>query len=266
LLTDELLSRLAPFLDTIQISLDGASRAANDDVRGMGTFELGIKAIKASDRCAQTWPNVLTRISMTLCLTNASDIKSNFGKLRDMLSLQGRHEFIISCVTGRGRAKDNVGLCASSETMHEIHDDVIRSLGRTGLYAVPDPKARIAKTNCGFGESVCVGPDGQMYPCAIIDQRPIPVPEGGLAEAMRRIRHLAQTTDVDCISACSSCELRYVCGGPCRVAAQAQALDGLQEFICFDKSARARILIKRFETLEDVLVVAPTKEAANGEW
>ena len=62
-----------------------------------------------------------------------------------------------------------------------------------------------------------VGPDGTVYPCHLLDGPICHIDDHPLPEIIALLRGLIYQTDVDHIEGCSTCEIRYLCGGSCRV-------------------------------------------------
>ncbi len=74
-------------------------------------------------------------------------------------------------------------------------------------------------TGCGYAEQVVVAPDGGVHPCHLLDGAICHLDDMPLTEIVQLIGGLAQQIDVDHVEGCSTCEIRYLCGGSCRVLA-----------------------------------------------
>ncbi|MEZ5357859.1 MAG: radical SAM protein [Candidatus Zixiibacteriota bacterium] len=98
LINEDLARRLSPIVDYIQISIDGANAAVNDKIRGNGSYDMAIKAIKA---CV----NNNIPIGMGMVLT-----KLNVHQITDYIEL-GKSLGATACNFSRlqhtGRAKLN---------------------------------------------------------------------------------------------------------------------------------------------------------------
>ena len=74
--------------------------------------------------------------------------------------------------------------------------------------------------SCGMstGQVSAFGPDGQIAQCPLHEQRPVRSAHvnASLEEAPLQT---ATALGVDNLPHCSDCQLRYICGGPCRAAA-----------------------------------------------
>jgi radical SAM protein with 4Fe4S-binding SPASM domain len=72
-------------------------------------------------------------------------------------------------------------------------------------------------TGCGYFEQFVVGPRGHVYPCHLLDHAIGHVDDRPVAEFTRLLYEMAGYLDVDHTEGCSACDIRYLCGGTCRV-------------------------------------------------
>jgi radical SAM protein with 4Fe4S-binding SPASM domain len=194
-----------PLVDSVQISLDGPDAASNDLIRGTNTYKKIIKAIDIL--VAQGTP---TRIGMSVMLQNWESWKVGF------LDFAARYantsvEFRLSFgLTHYGRAE---GLAPISvKDVQPIAAKFMEQMnGTTG------PKITRITKGCGYCEQLVVGPDGTVYPCHLLDAPMCNIDDYPVPDLIGILKRTAGKFDVDHVEGCNRCEIRYLCGGTCRV-------------------------------------------------
>ncbi len=117
--------------------------------------------------------------------------------------------------------------------LHQVRFRSLLPLGRArslNLHRIPVEKISIEKwvqdkyitrSNCGLGQVLMINPDGNVYPCHVYaDQDHLigNVFEQSIFDLVKRKKCTdLRTIGVDSDKTCRSCQLRYLCGGPCRV-------------------------------------------------
>ena len=74
------------------------------------------------------------------------------------------------------------------------------------------------KKNCGFG-GISIGPNGSVFWCNRIHElsSEFNVFKDDFTEIIEQSNIVKQATSVDNVSPCKDCEIRYICGGGCRL-------------------------------------------------
>jgi radical SAM protein with 4Fe4S-binding SPASM domain len=191
--------------NSVQISLDGPDAATNDLVRGTNTYKKIIKAIDLL--VAQGTP---TRIGMSVMLQNWEAWKTGFLEFASRYA-NSSVEFRLSFgLTHYGRGESLAPIAV--DDVQPIAAAFMEKMNKT-----TGPKISRITKGCGYCEQLVVGPDGTVYPCHLldapmchIDDYPVPV----LIDILNRT---AGKFDVDHVEGCNRCEIRYLCGGTCRV-------------------------------------------------
>ncbi len=165
LLDAERVARLATSrLVAIQVSLDGASSATCDEIRGKGVFNKAIEAVKLL--AASSIP---TSINTVLTAQNASQIPAMYD-LAGSLGVSLR----VSRFRPSGRGADNWEDLRPSPTQLLAFSDWLSKSGdvRTGdsFFSLTSQERQGLGLNlCGAAKlTCCVGPTGNMYPCAFL--------------------------------------------------------------------------------------------------
>lgn len=71
--------------------------------------------------------------------------------------------------------------------------------------------------SCGYCEQLVIGPDGNIYPCHLLEGAIGHVNDMPLHDFFFKIRDIAKQHQVENMEICKNCDLRKICGGTCRV-------------------------------------------------
>jgi radical SAM protein with 4Fe4S-binding SPASM domain len=215
----ERLRGIAPERLRLQVSLDGATAATNDPVRGAGTFE----RILAGIRNAVTAGHAPT-ISTVVTQSNVSEL----ARFPELVKEVGATSWHLLWIHRKGRWAELNGSFVPAATLLAqvrraqqaaaeagVRIDNIESF-RDRVDGVPG--TRVDLSNAGV-ESLCVYADGRVYPSAATVQYPtleLGHWTGGnlgalLAESQvsRSLRGLSVADK----PVCNECRFRYLCGG-----------------------------------------------------
>lgn len=244
LINDKILAQIQRLtkLRCVQVSLEGASPESNDAIRGEGTFQKVIRAVRLLRS-----RGISVNIMFTLQRRNVGDIPS----LIDLAAAEGISALTIERLvpTGSG-AKSRDELLAPEEIksvfdyISERAEQEIKVRGQTaisrsrplwvmcngGYPSKYTPNKEAAGGICSIGlDGLCILPDATILPC-----RRLPIPIGNLKnDSLLKIWHtsdlLWEIADKRNLKGkCNSCEFITQCGG-CRAMAYACTGDYLAE-------------------------------------
>lgn len=192
-------------VDEVQVSLDGPDAASNDPIRGEGTYA---KIVRAVDCLLEA--EVKTRIGMTAMTANWDAFKREFFNFASRYAdkpLEYRMNFEVMTY-GRG------------ETITD-HLDVrdVQPVAEAFMGAGTPRGPRITRLarGCGYCEQLVIGPTGIVYPCHLLDAPIAHVNEKPLPDIIEIMSKMIRLVDVDNVQGCNTCDIRYLCGGTCRV-------------------------------------------------
>lgn len=192
--------------DVVQISVDGADAEANDPIRGEGSFE---QAVHAIDVLAEA--GVPVRVSTVLMEQNLASIRDRFDDFAGRWD--GRK---VDFRLGNGLITHGRGENVEDALTHDQAREVIDRLERRWAEFGRAETFR-RTTGCGYCEQVVVGQDGKVHPCHLLDGAIAHVDELPFGELLDRLRSTKAEYDVDHTLGCNLCDIRYLCGGECRV-------------------------------------------------
>lgn len=154
-------------LVAIQVSLDGATPATCDAVRGKGTYAQAIEALEVLG--TSTIP---TSINTVLTAQSAGEI-ADLNELAASLSVSLR----VSRFRPSGRGATNWQALRPSPTQLLAFSEWLSSKGdvRTGdsfFSLSPQQRQGLGLNLCGAAKlTCCLGPEGDVYPCAFMQQK-----------------------------------------------------------------------------------------------
>ncbi len=224
--------RISKVVEMVKISLDGSSEEIHSATRGKNNFE---RAARAIDLLASLKTNVI--VAMTVTRENRNDIPKMVSRFGSRLALQPLFK------AGRGQDKDDLSL-----TGLEYYDALASVDGVA-------PMGRIARTlesirgrgvrRCALADrEISISETGDVYPCQLLhaaEFRAGNIRELPLAEiyyespVFKRLR----SVNVDTLSKCSTCQLRYICGGACRARDfyEVGSIEEVGEFCAYEREA-----------------------------
>lgn len=218
-LDENLVMRLSRMnLLRIQVSLDGATAAVNDAIRGAGTYE------RILDGIALLGKYRFPHLSINTVIT-----RTNFGEIEKLCELAGQYgvKTRLSRFRPSGDAKrvwqefhlENGQLTWLSEFL-SAHHDVLT--GDSFFSITKEDRLELGMNMCGAARMTCsVLPDGSVYPCAFLCDEQF---RGGniLHESLSAIwLHSAAFSAIRAIrvEACENCARFSLCHGGCPAVA-----------------------------------------------
>jgi mycofactocin radical SAM maturase len=197
----------------LQISLDGATQAVNDRIRGKGTYRKILEAVDclARNEVAFSINTVLTRLNYPQLDTLRALAREYGAPLR------------VSRFRPSGRGKQSrVDLAPDKSQLEAFADWLNRhDLVRTGdsfFCLTSEHRRRKGLDMCGAAKmTCCISPDGSVYPCAFMQEAPF------LAGNIRKARfkdmwdrspvfHRLRSLKVE---SCQTCSRFESCRGGC---------------------------------------------------
>jgi radical SAM protein with 4Fe4S-binding SPASM domain len=205
----QLARELVPLCDHIQVSLDGASESVNDSIRGRGSFNQVVRAMNVLSDLNAHW-----RLAITVMPQNVEDLRLHLVPLIESFPL--RFEVRLALANVLGRATRDMTFSSTLEG-ERLVNEILDQLYERGLRTPRDFVSNLKAVSCGYGRMLAVAPDGAAYGCAVTEAPLGHLRRGGLGDAFTRAAVLAVATDVDHVTGCCDCDLRYICAGTCRL-------------------------------------------------
>lgn len=211
----EQISDIAPFIDDIQISIDGINEEMNAKVRGANSFQKALFCVEQFLKCGTK-----VIIATTPTYDNINEIEAGFVAFAtDLLKKYGKNlSFIISqkMLGGRGIAmKFDDESKHYAKTTDSLMEQIYPNYKLKNLAIGIEKKQRVR--NCGYG-NLTFASNGNIYLCNRIDElRPFANINDDLKEVLNKAKEFNAKSSVDFVNPCKDCSVRYICGGGCRI-------------------------------------------------
>lgn len=204
------------YIDEVQISVDGTNESQNAMVRGENTFEKVIENIKLFVK-----EGVKTVVATTPTLDNVKEIEKTYIDFAHQLLSELKSEnlyFKISQKLMTGRK-----VKALIQDKAKEYSSITRKLANT-LYPNSDIRNFINNIqtgtglkNCGYG-GISISSDGKFFLCnRVEDIKPVATSKDDFKSIMQQANYYYEWSSVDNVMPCMSCDIKYICGGGCRI-------------------------------------------------
>ncbi len=196
---DDQLEQLCDIFDTITVSIDGDEKL-HDSQRGQGTY-------------ARTLENVKRARALRTCQIGINSVMS----LEEYHGQPGRHVKALCRELGIARLTIQSHIPLGRSASHVETDYIWRKDKEKDSFPLPEEP----RFSCGIGHSLYVEPDGTVYPCYT------------WCSGTARLGNLSQASLTSLIDSgvllpyinygveqnekCRDCEVRYFCGGQCKI-------------------------------------------------
>lgn len=229
LINEENARRIVKSCAEVQISIDGPNRETNDSIRGEGSYKLAIEALKLV--CCST-------CHISIAMTPTPKTLPAFDAHIKSFAKWVAHSFgpdVCIRITKwllKGRSA-NCTQCNQKDFGQQVVDMCNLRL-EPGWFdkldaamIVPNHKVH----SCGFFQSLSIGSNGDVHKCEFCKESIGNVKSQVLSSIVERLATLFSSTRVETLYPCSVCDLRYFCGGSCRLENK-RANDTMQISVC----------------------------------
>ncbi len=221
------------YIDEVQISIDGYDSNSYYEVRRFDGFDKAISTlIKFSESGSRT------SMAVTPLYDNLEEFVIHFEPFARKIIERYPQIYIrfnLELLDGRDIKKTQID--------NEVYRRQIRTLVERlypDYYTETFPlnyEGHIIRKNCGFGE-IAIAANGDVYWCNRIHELSSKwnVLTTGIKDVMEYSHEIKIKTDVDHSIVCRKCEIRYICGGDCRMnysgINQVENHTGMWENVC----------------------------------
>lgn len=199
---------LSKLVTNIRISIDGASAEAHERIRGSGTFA---KANRAIDLLGKT--NVRLETATTIYRENLEDVVENLVGYVTHLYNQGvrLHKVGVSKGMRQGRGRDSIDKVCFESNLRKINR---QAYGESWDLRISRP---VKSVDCGYAQGLVLSSTGDVSPCAEYFFGGANIKRESLSDIYTRFKADHQRSLVYNIPLCENCDLRFICGGGCRM-------------------------------------------------
>ena len=216
--SDYMIDSIAPSLYRIQISIDGFNEDENKKIRGSGAFE---KALSTVDRFVKA--GVKTEVAITPVFSSELHRHVN-DYLTFANSLEYKYKDYKFRIQFNGELMDGRDIRLTKEQrdyyanfVHELLSKKYGTDSKDGAF-IGTMKQDVIKDNCNYG-NLTIAANGDVYFCAFIPTlKPIGnIRTSSFDDLMKQSEEAKSLSVVDKLIPCKDCELKYICGGDCRI-------------------------------------------------
>ena len=217
--TQDLVDKVAEKISVVQISIDGFSEEENAKVRGKHNFE---KALRAVDMFAKA--RVKTIIAMTAYYS--PDLECNAQLYVDFAnSIKSQYkDYNVNVVIATGLLPGRYGNLTEKESndyfriMNEVNSRYACCNNFEDQGFISRHRSRFILNNCSYG-FLSIASNGDVFMCPIVSAlKPVANIRTDSLERIMEISNYAHSlSNTDNLHPCNVCELKYICGGDCRI-------------------------------------------------
>ena len=213
----DLVKKVAPLITRVQISIDGYDEATNSLIRGKGNFS---KALNAVNLFYES--NVDTEISVTPYLDKklAENYQCYVDFARMLNQKYHKANFLVKFTFDVLNGRD---ICVSEKQKKDYQSIVTKIYNELYGDFVDKPFLEFHKhggieNNCDYG-NVAISADGNVCLCPIIpEMKPVGnIRVNSFDELLDIAQKARSLSNINNLSPCKDCELKYICGGECRI-------------------------------------------------
>ena len=212
----EKIEKAKNYIDEVQISLDGTDEESNSLIRGKGNFEKALTNAKLFVEAG-----VKTVIATTPTLDNIEYIEKTYinfakGLLKEINKPNLYFKLAQKLITGR---KVNALLKEKAKKYSTITRRLANELYPNGEIRnfINNMQIGNGLRNCGYG-GLSISSDGKFFLCnRVEDIEPIATNKYDFKNILEKAKYYYNWSSVDNVLPCMHCEIKYICGGGCRI-------------------------------------------------
>jgi len=198
----------------VQVSIDGYDEVSNSKIRGNGQFQ---RALDTVTRFYDKGVRVTIAVTPIYPIDKVKYI--SFGKsLIDKFCGENFNlKFSYELMEGRDYTVTHIDNDAYRKTIEDIVESIYPN-SKLEKFAL-NHKNKLLFSNCGYG-ALTVAADGGIFFCNRMSDLKCygNIRDMTFEEIARLANKIYALTDVDNLWPCKDCNLKYICGGGCRIA------------------------------------------------
>lgn len=214
--TKALFEEAKPYIDEIQISVDGFNENVNAEIRGKGAFD---KALKTVEQFLNA--DIFTSVIVTPLYGYAETYFNEYVEFGNALANKYEDkDFLIifgnEIIDGREVKFSKERNATYAKTIEKLCEEIYPNNELT-LF-VKNHQYNTIFRNCGYG-SLTVNSQGDVSFCGRVYEvkKYGNIREDEFSEILRLRKTARKLSSVETFTPCNQCDLRYVCGGGCRI-------------------------------------------------
>lgn len=215
--SSDFIKKAAAFVDEVQISIDGYDEESNTLIRGKHSFEKSLKTVNSLINS-----KIRTSVAITPMLETLEKQKEKYVSFaKSLINKYPMQQFFVKfnveLLEGRNINPTVDSNIRYRKLMQEITRSCYEDYQENDF--VLNHENNTIFNNCGFG-GITVSPIGNIYFCNRIYE--LKSYANYRNDPIEKIMYLSkkamQLSDINNLKPCCTCELKYICGGGCRIS------------------------------------------------
>lgn len=214
--SQEFVDKNRPYIDEVQISIDGYDQQSYKMIRGTDTFDHALKTVERLLNAGIRVSVAITPLMETLI--GNEDKYISFAK--NLIEKHKDKEFFVKFNTelldGRTINPTNEENLQYKKIIKNIKAACMSNSEEEGFAL--DHRSNTVFNNCGYG-GITVASNGDVFFCNLVSQcaKQANVRKNTFEEINILSKRARALSDVNNLIPCNKCSLKYLCGGGCRV-------------------------------------------------
>lgn len=214
--TQEFIDKNKKYIDEVQISIDGYDQKSYKLVRGSDTFNTALDTVNKLIEADIKVTVAITPLLNTLIGNENKYILFAKNLIKKYKNKNFFIKFNTELITGRTIAptiEENIKYKKAIKTIKEK----CMSNSEEEDFAL-DHRNNTIFNNCGYG-GITIASNGDVFFCNLISEctKQANIRQNSFEEINNLSKHARKISDINNLSPCNTCSLKYLCGGGCRI-------------------------------------------------
>lgn len=235
---EELVNELSPFIDEIQISLDGFDKNSYFNVRQHDGFDKAMKCVEFFNKTDTKVSIAVTPLyeNLEVFIDNFEKFAKKFMKEYPKVFVKLNHELIVGREVHTTQKENQKYRKKLKELVERLYPNFYVET------FVLNYENKAIRKNCGFGE-ITIAANGDVFWCNRIHELTsrYNILKNSVKDIVKKSEYIKSLTSVDNTKICKNCEIRYICGGGCRIKyegiKEVDSIKTLWNYNCEEKEA-----------------------------
>ena len=211
LIDDKNYKIIAEHCREVELSFEGITQNYFEKIRGKGNYHKVVNALNLLKSCGVRIIFAITLLPMTV-----EDVKNNLIEFIKSLDYKNFEVRLNSEIEFTGNAADFDQKDFDKKYLANIVIQLIRKLSELGVEMNFSNQNNIKFSNCGIGANLVIHYDEKIYPCHKFSDYKFKMSDN-IEKIFQAFNKLNKSTSICNIKKCCACDLKYICGGGCRI-------------------------------------------------
>lgn len=214
--SQEFVNNNSPYIDEVQISVDGYDQQSYRMVRGTDTFDHALKTVERLLNAGIRVTIAITPLMETLIGNEDNYISFAKGLIQKHKDKEFFVKFNTELLDGRTIKPTDAENLQYKKSIKNIKAACMSNSEEEGFAL--DHRNNTVFNNCGYG-GITVASNGDVYFCNLVSQcaKQANVRQNTFEEINVLSKRARVLSDINNLIPCNKCSLKYLCGGGCRV-------------------------------------------------